>query len=387
MEFENRKVLFVDDDPNILRALKRDLWGEFNVLTAVGALEGLKVLANESPVEVVVSDMTMPVMNGLIFLRRVQNEYPNCIRVVLTGNADLDIAVKAVNQGQVFKYLQKPSNTENIINVIKESIEKYDQNKAEKQLLESTFQSTINVLIDIMALINPVSFSRTNRIKYFVTKLVNFLKLPNAWQYEVAAMLSQIGSVTVPPEIMEKLYSIEEFTEAESKMLRSIPETGYNLISKIPRMNTIALIIANQMLEYKADEDRIEDITTPEIIGGYILRISYDFDSFLSKCFTHREAYLELERNKNVYHPVLLDLIKKIKPPEMQKKKTMVAIRKLMVGMILENDVKTKHGVLLAKKGQKISSTMKTMFENRLTHDDIPEKIMVSIHKKISMHF
>ncbi len=384
MDFENRKVLFVDDDPNILKGLRRDLWGEFDILTAEGALEGLKVLSMQSPIEVVVSDMTMPVMNGLIFLRRVQNEYPDSVRVVLTGNSDMEIAVKAVNQGHIFKFLKKPSKTEDIISVIKQSIEEYDKVKAEKELLESTFQSTINVMTDIMALINPVAFSRTNRIKYFVEKLVHELKLPDAWQYEVAALLSQIGSVTVPSEILEKFFLNKKMSEQEIKMLNSIPATGHRLITQIPRMSIVADIIANQQLKYDKKYSSIDDITTPELIGGYILKISSDFVVHLSKNFAYTEACKELVKHKENYHPVLLNLIQKIPPPRKSKQTAMVPVRKLIAGMTLEDDVRTKRGVLLAKKGQRISATMKTMFENRLTHHDIPDKILVALESTSS---
>ena len=101
-------ILCVDDDPNILEAYRRQLRKEFRVETAIGPEEGCRKIESSGPYAVVVSDLQMPNMNGIQFLTKVREQSPDTVRMLLTGNADLNAAVEAVNQGQIFRFLTKP---------------------------------------------------------------------------------------------------------------------------------------------------------------------------------------------------------------------------------------------------------------------------------------
>jgi len=104
----NEKILFVDDDLNILHSFKRNLRKHFNIATASGGEEGLEKLTQDGPFAVVVSDMRMPGMNGTQFLSQVREKYPNIVRILLTGQADMKDAIEVVNQGQIHQFLTKP---------------------------------------------------------------------------------------------------------------------------------------------------------------------------------------------------------------------------------------------------------------------------------------
>jgi len=102
------KILLVDDDCNILDAYRRSLSREFLMETAVGGEQALKLLAQDDPFAVVVSDMRMPGMDGIQLLNTIKSQSPDTIRVMLTGNADMDTAIKAINEGSIFRFLNKP---------------------------------------------------------------------------------------------------------------------------------------------------------------------------------------------------------------------------------------------------------------------------------------
>jgi DNA-binding NtrC family response regulator len=102
------RILLVDDDPNILDGFRRSLSREFLMETALGAELALKLVAENGPYAVVVSDMRMPGMDGVQFLSKVKAQSPDTIRVMLTGNADMDTAVHAINEGSIFRFLNKP---------------------------------------------------------------------------------------------------------------------------------------------------------------------------------------------------------------------------------------------------------------------------------------
>src|SRR5579862_9816129 len=99
------KILLVDDDSNVLSGYRRILSREFQIETALGGEPALKLVLENGPYAVVVSDMRMPGMDGIQLLSKVKSESPNTIRVMLTGNADLDTAIEAINEGAIFRFL------------------------------------------------------------------------------------------------------------------------------------------------------------------------------------------------------------------------------------------------------------------------------------------
>ncbi len=118
---QGRTLLMVDDEPNVLAALQRSFRREgFKVLTATSAAQGLELLA-EHPVQVVLSDERMPTMSGTEFLSRVRTLYPDTIRIILSGYADLATVVDAVNRGTLYKFLSKPWQNDALREQIREA--------------------------------------------------------------------------------------------------------------------------------------------------------------------------------------------------------------------------------------------------------------------------
>jgi DNA-binding NtrC family response regulator len=127
------KILFVDDDSNVLDAYKRQLRKQFLVETALGAEEGLNAIASQGPFAVVVSDLRMPGMDGNQFLARVRDIAPKSVRMMLTGYADFKTALEAINSGSVFKLLTKPCDKEILSEALNTALEQYRKNNASRQ--------------------------------------------------------------------------------------------------------------------------------------------------------------------------------------------------------------------------------------------------------------
>ncbi|MYL84064.1 response regulator [Desulfovibrio aerotolerans] len=119
------KILLVDDEQYVLDALKITLRREFDPYTALGGAEGLELIERDGPFAVVVSDYKMPGMNGVEFLERLRKLAPDCVRVILTGHGDLNAAIAAVNQGEIFRFLTKPCPTSVLCEVLRDGLAKY----------------------------------------------------------------------------------------------------------------------------------------------------------------------------------------------------------------------------------------------------------------------
>jgi len=130
------KVLFVDDEPAALDGYRRVLFHDFALTTAVGGEEGLAAIRDNGPFAIVISDMRMPGMNGAEFLAAVRQTAPGTVRMLLTGHADLDAAIEAVNKGHIFRFLSKPCKKEVLVQAISDGIAQYRATEAEKQLVK-----------------------------------------------------------------------------------------------------------------------------------------------------------------------------------------------------------------------------------------------------------
>ncbi|RMF86633.1 MAG: response regulator [Planctomycetota bacterium] len=240
------RVLCVDDDPNVLQAYKRTLRKRYDLEVALGGEDGLKAVRECGPYAVVVSDMQMPGMNGIEFLRQVKEIAPETVRMMLTGNADQETAIQAVNEGAIFRFMTKPCPPETFAKMLDAGIEQYRLVTAEKELLSKTLAGSVRVLTEILTAVSPQAFGRASRVRATVSKLCKAMNVPNTWQIEIAAMLSQIGCVAVPAQILEKVYNGEELKPQERDIYESHPKLARELLAKIPRLERVAEIVGYQ---------------------------------------------------------------------------------------------------------------------------------------------
>ena len=163
-------ILFVDDEPNILRALKRALFKmNINMLLAESGKKALELLESHT-VHVVVSDMKMPHMSGAELLEQVAKLYPDTFRVVLTGFADIDSTIKAVNQGKIHRYLQKPWDNQELMNTLEEGLERVKL-KDENARLQKLTRLQNKKLKDINANLEQTVIKRTKQIKLALQRI------------------------------------------------------------------------------------------------------------------------------------------------------------------------------------------------------------------------
>ncbi|MBU0910202.1 MAG: response regulator [Proteobacteria bacterium] len=170
---EQVKILCVDDEPNVLRALKRLFIDEdYEILTAASGEEGLELLEKEYPVQLVLSDYRMPAMDGVDFLKRVCERWPDTIRIVLSGYADTAAIVAAINEGQIYKFIAKPWDDNELKITIAKALEVYFLNE-QNQRLTSELQDSNEELSTINQNLEEIVRERTNDI-LFQNKVLQF---------------------------------------------------------------------------------------------------------------------------------------------------------------------------------------------------------------------
>ena len=353
------KILFVDDEPNILQSIQRQLRNRFALQTADGGDEALRVLKEDGPFAVIVSDMRMPGMNGVELLTKVKDSYPEIVRLMLTGNADQETAMEAVNNGQIFRFLTKPCPQATFITSLALALRQHRLIIAEKELLQKTLMGSITVLSELLAVVNPLAFSAGIRSKDYVVNISRALNLPNLWQYEIAALVSQIGCITLPGEVLSKIYTGMELTAQESEMYENHPAAGASLLEKIPRLENVAKMIRLQLKTYdEYTPEMVGDEFEEILIGAQVLKTALDFDRYIFRGLGKNESLDRMRKNKNVYNQEVLKALAALKTERRLQQELSLPTGQVSVGMVAAEDMMAKNGVLIIPKGQIITSQL-----------------------------
>ena len=370
------KILLVDDDHNILDGYRRSLSREFLMETALGGERALKLAADNGPYAVVVSDMRMPGMDGIQLLSKIKAQSPDTTRVMLTGNAEMDTAINAINEGSIFRFLTKPCSKEMMAKTLTAALVQYRLVTAEKQLLEQTLSGTIHVLTDVLSLVNPTAFGRAERARRYIHHIVTAMKLGNPWQYEVAAMMSQLGCVTLPPETIEAVYSGEKLTSNEQAQYDAHPGVAYGLLSKIPRLEPIAWMIEHQNRPVR---DVDESVRSDMRMGAEILRLTLAYEQLIHKGASRTEAAHRLASQNKGFSPEFFEALVSLDPNAENGELRKCRIDELSPGMIIQEDIRTGDAMLLVSKGQEATPPLIVKLKNFHARRAIAGEVTVSM--------
>jgi ActR/RegA family two-component response regulator len=345
------RILCVDDEINVLKALERHLRKNFDIHIAVGPEDGLAAIRDNGPFAAVVSDLRMPGMNGIQFLSSVRASSPETVRIMLTGQADLADAIAAVNEGNLFQFLTKPCPPEMLARALDAAVKQHALVTAEKELLEKTLLGSVGIMSEILSLINPGAFSRAQRLRRYVREMAEKLELEDRWECEFAAMLSQIGIVAMPPELLEKVRLGQPISPAETEVLESQNRIGFDLVARIPRLDKVAAIIRHQKDGWQAGITQ-----SLEQSRGHLLRVVSDFDDQVTRGSTPREAIVGMTRRRE-YLPKFLHALEALRVEEEQNEIRALPVFLLRPGMIVNESVKSKTNILLLAQGQEVTES------------------------------
>jgi response regulator RpfG family c-di-GMP phosphodiesterase len=373
------RILFVDDDPLALEGLSRSVYREFKADLAEGPEAGLEKVKNDGPYLVVISDMRMPVMDGAEFLSRVRTLAPDCIRVMLTGYADTEAAMRAVNEGRIFRFLNKPVTAEDLAQTLRACVAQYDLMLREKELLEKTLAGAIRVLSEVLHLANPVAFNKGARICQHVRHIAGKLCLSDTWQYEIAAMLSELGCLTLTPDLLEAIHAGKPLTPEHEKRYSQHPQIAHDLLARIPRLELVADMILQQK-DVPTDLPRSLSPAAESVRrGAQMLKVSLAFDCLLSTGSERQEALLELSRNPVEYNAQMVAALGDFRLSRGPTELRPVDVGDLRHGMILNENLRSTTGMLLAAKGHEVSNALLNTVRNFIENGTLNGTVLVTV--------
>jgi putative nucleotidyltransferase with HDIG domain len=271
---KNHTVLFVDDEANILKALKRLLRHEpFEVLTATSASEALEQL-QRFDIQVVISDQRMPEMSGADFLSRIRERHPETIRMMLTGYTEIDVAVEAINRGEIFRLITKPWNEDELKSSLRQAIDHFQMKQEIKRLnqvsreqnfklqdmnrnledkvrerthqvdqknrdLRKGYIQTIRALAEAIDAKDAYTRGHSERVAVYASRLARELNLDKKMIERVyfSGLLHDVGKIGIPDAIISKPARL---TEMEYEEIKRHPEIGAKILEPVEFLSNIA---------------------------------------------------------------------------------------------------------------------------------------------------
>jgi CheY-like chemotaxis protein len=380
-------VLCVDDEPAVLDSLRRQLYAEFAVVGAESGPEALVRLAEGPSFAVLMTDMRMPGMDGAAVLARALDMRPDTVRILLTGQADVDDAIAAVNDGNVFRFLIKPCPRPVLVKALEDAVEQHRAVTAERELVEHTLRGSVAALFEVLSLANPMAFARAARIRGIVLQLIEAARPPDAWRIEIAAMLSQIGTVVLAPETVVKLDAGLPLSAEERAQVDLLPRHAESLLASIPRLDDVRQMIRDQNVRYDQQKRAAPpghapglargtraDVTT----GAQMLRIAADLEVVEAGGVHRRVALGVLGRRQGAYDPDLLDALLRTAGTETADPDVLQLLSgELEAGMTLARDVTDTAGRLLVGRGYQVTDSFIERIHNWRATTVVNEPIYV----------
>jgi response regulator RpfG family c-di-GMP phosphodiesterase len=355
----NQRVLFVDDEPNILEGIQRTLRKQVELQTASSGAEALRLIGESGPFAVVISDMRMPAMNGAQFLAKVREQEPNTVRMILSGHADLDATIAAVNDGHIYRFLTKPCPTDRLLAAVQDGLNQHRLLTAEKVLLEQTLSGAVKMLIEILGMVSPAASSRAARLQRYTIELSAALGLASHWEWGLAAFVSQIGCVALPREMLFKVEACQALNEEEKRLYESHPEVAGKLLAAIPRLEDVAAIVSAQFGSPNI-KDLPDDLRQWGIreAGQLLLRSAIEYDRLVSRGASRESAINTLRQSALRFPSSVLQAFARLSASAKGTMIREIRLTDLTVGMTLDEDLVSPKGIRLVPSGTEVTTTL-----------------------------
>jgi response regulator RpfG family c-di-GMP phosphodiesterase len=394
-------LLLVDDEPSILSALRRLFRPQgYRILVAESGAAALDLVADDA-VDLVISDMRMPGMDGAQFLERIRHQQPHAVRILLTGYADISSTIAAINGGEIHRYIAKPWDDNDILLVVREALARRDLELRNRELteltqrqndelrslnstledrvrrrtaeieqindmlnvayaeLKSNFTLSMQIFAGLMELRHNGMSGHSRRVSEWAKRVCGILKLDERTSHDiyVAGLLHDIGKIGFPDDLLDKPISL--MSADETARYRKHPLNAEAALMPLVQLQPVAKIIRSQheRLDGNGFPDRLEADEIP--FGARVLAPIIDYENLLTgtlaeRRFSIEDATASIRRGAGSrYDAKVVDaLLEALKQPlDEARDDRRISAAELVAGMVLSRDLVSPQGTLLLAAG------------------------------------
>jgi len=374
------RILCVDDEPRVLDGMKRTLGMDFEVMTAESGAQALALLIRRERFALTISDMRMPGMDGAAYLERASQLAPDMVRILLTGQADMQAATRAINYGKIFRFLTKPCEPDALRRAVDDALEQHRLLSSEKELLQKTLYGCVKVLTELLSLINPIAFTRACRINRLVQHVCKELNLTDAWQLDLAVMLAHLGYVGMAPELLERAYGGQPLSAADAALLGSAPRTATGMLAGIPRLEVVLGIIERFAEPPPALVEVDRHQRDGRLLWAAHIVLAAERADQLSHAQPVARVVAEMLTAEAKFDPRVIELLGQVEFQSAENRQQLkLSANELKMGMFLVEDARSKAGMVMARGGQEITPTVAVLLRRMAERNNLNEPLTVSV--------
>jgi response regulator RpfG family c-di-GMP phosphodiesterase len=423
-------LLFVDDEANVLSSLKR-LFRPFGyrIFTAESGAQGLDIMSREA-IDIVISDMRMPEMNGAQFLQHVKEQWPDTVRILLTGYAEIGATIDAINKGHIYRYISKPWEDNDIVLAIKQALRQKQLEKANQGLEELTrkqneelkdlnanleqkvkarteelrqtmgflevaheklkkgFITSIRVFSNLIEMREGVMAGHSHRVAELSRAIAQQMEMPETEIQDVflAALLHDVGKIGLPDYLLEKPFA--NLTGEERLEVMKHPVKGQTALMALEQLQGAAKLIRShhEHFDGMGFPDKLHGLEIP--LGARVIGLANEYDAaqigtLLNKRLKQSDAVLYIQEGRSRrYDPAVVDAFMKV----MGASSSAQAIQELAIrleqarpGMVLSRDLMSSHGELLLSKDFRLDASLIAQIKS---FDQLGDKLIIYVHDR-----
>lgn len=359
MSEEKYTILAVDDVEQNLDILVETLSDDYDVAIALDGPTALEVADQICP-DLVLLDIMMPGMDGYEVCEKLKKmpSMRDVPVIFVTAMSDINNEMRGFEVGGE-DYITKPYNPAIILARVQTHLNLFTARRSLKDMLDKTLKGSVHLLTDILSLASPAAFGQSSRVRRHVRAMVKELDLPSVWRFELAAMLSQLGCVTLPGETLNEIFLGNAINSTDREAFEEHPQVGAELLMHIPRLETVAQMVARQRDPIDVFSDTpVEDMDIADL-GGQLIRMAVDFDDLSVRGMDTEEVLASMDNKSVQYLPGFMELFSKVvRNTALKMTYREIKANEVSPGMILDQDVISDTGALVVRKGMEVSSSV-----------------------------
>ena len=326
MEDKRYRILIVDDEEDNLALLYRTLRSKYEITKAHSAIEALEILKSEQ-FDCILSDHKMPLMDGVEFLKRVNDMQPKTMRLLVTAYSDIKILIDAINYAKIYRYIKKPFSPDELLMIVESALECYQLKLDNENLitdLKDLFSGTVKAIIEALDAKDSFTLGRSRRVAFYTLKIVNKMALQPSEisKIELAGLLHDIGMIGVAEEILNKT---QKLSDDEYETIKKHVHYSVKILEDIKQLSEITEIIKYHH-EYYNGCGYPYGLKGDEIpLGSRIIAITDAYDSMVSnrayrKSLSPEDAIKIIEQGAGKqFDPDLVEIFKSILPEAVEE--------------------------------------------------------------------
>ena len=385
-----RTLLCVGDDPRLISFYDQLLQKHLSFRWASSPAEALEILRTEHTHKLLMLDMRIATADRGMFLSKCARVAPNVMKILLMEAGEQDAAIRMLNDGEVARIIPRHYPSDILVETLHACFCEQDQRAKDRELLEGTIDGSVKLLAEVLMGADSMAFGRGQILREYASQFYRSLyDCVVPWDIELACTLLSIGYVTIPPNILYRARAGHDLTEQEERQLIAAPQAGSELLSCIPRLESVAEIVLYQNKNFDGSGFPSNGVSGSSIpFGARLFRVLADLMRWEAAGAGRCTAYAKLEEESYLYDPAILDAckcgLKFATSGKHERVSQVISLDELSVLDVLSKPLPTCAGLLVAPEGTVVSKLTLRKIRNFAKLNLMRSEVSVSVLRPIS---